>query len=275
MSTIRNTGRGTSARWPLTARSVLLSVLLGSDPPRLPVLLLVRTTGLFGIAEGTTRTALSRMAAAGEVQALGGAYELSAPRLLARQARQSASRTGATLPWSGQWCQAVVVAKERRAPSDRAALRGCLEAARLAELREGVWIRPDNLGPIEVGGDRDGDGDGDGDGSEQLRWFTAAPDADPFRLAAQLWDLPTWHTRASRLIDEMSRLTAPLEAGDRSALAPGFVLSAAVLRQFQSDPLLPSDLLPQGWHGSALRTHYDRYDRAYRSVLQDWFAQQR
>ena len=99
MSMIRNTGRGTSARWPLTARSVLLSVLLGSDPPRLPVLLLVRTTGLFGIAEGTTRTALSRMAAAGEVQALGGAYELSAPRLLARQARQSASRTGATLPW--------------------------------------------------------------------------------------------------------------------------------------------------------------------------------
>src|SRR5687767_13077060 len=94
-----------------TARSILLSVLLGSDPPRLPVQLLVRTTELFGIAEGTTRTALSRMAAAGEVVADDGAYALAADRLLARQARQSASRAARTRAWPGRrWRQAVVVA---------------------------------------------------------------------------------------------------------------------------------------------------------------------
>src|SRR4051812_31262220 len=71
----------------LTARSVLLSVLLGSDPPQLPVQLLVRTTELFGIAEGTTRTALSRMTSAGEVRGGDGVYRLVSAGLLARQAR--------------------------------------------------------------------------------------------------------------------------------------------------------------------------------------------
>jgi DNA-binding transcriptional regulator PaaX len=47
----------------LPARSVLLSILLGSHPPRLPVRSLVHTAGLFGIAEGTARVALSRLSA--------------------------------------------------------------------------------------------------------------------------------------------------------------------------------------------------------------------
>ena len=42
---------------PLTTRSVLASTLLGTRPPRLPVGRLVRAGALFGIAEGTVRTA--------------------------------------------------------------------------------------------------------------------------------------------------------------------------------------------------------------------------
>ena len=93
----------------LTARSVLLSVLLGTEPPRLPVRLLVRTTELFGIAEGTTRTALSRMAAAEDVEVDDGWYGLASERLLARQARQTASRQANVRPWrDSHWVQAVV-----------------------------------------------------------------------------------------------------------------------------------------------------------------------
>jgi phenylacetic acid degradation operon negative regulatory protein len=62
------------------------------------------------------------------------------------------------------------------------------------------------------------------------------------------------------------------EAGDPAELAAGFVTSAAVLRHLQADPLLPDALLPSGWPGAALRTEYDRYDAAYRSVLRTWFA---
>src|SRR5579862_9666620 len=76
---------------PLTARSVVASTLLGVEPPRLPTRLLVRSGELFGISQGTTRVALSRMVAAGELVVEGNAHEL-AGRLLERQARQQASR---------------------------------------------------------------------------------------------------------------------------------------------------------------------------------------
>ena len=55
-------------------------------------------------------------------------------------------------------------------------------------------------------------------------------------------------------------------------MAGGFVLSAAVLRALQADPLLPAALLPADWPGRALRADYDRYDAAYRAVLRTWFA---
>ena len=64
-------------RRALTARSVIASTLLGVDPPRLPTLALVRSGELFGLSEGATRTALSRMAAAGEVEADGTGYRLA------------------------------------------------------------------------------------------------------------------------------------------------------------------------------------------------------
>jgi phenylacetic acid degradation operon negative regulatory protein len=253
VSTERTTTRRT------TARSILLSVLLGSDPPRLPVQLLVRTTELFGIAEGTTRTALSRMATAGEVVAEDGWYALAADRLLARQVRQSASRAARTRAWRGQrWRQAVVVADGRRPAADRSALRATLAAARLAELREGVWLRPDNVDVPSVD-------------APELRWSTVVPDGDAAELAAELWELPGWAAEAARLRRAMGALLPGLERGDRTVLADGFVLSADVLRHFQADPLLPAELLPDGWPGADLRREYDRYDRAYRSVLRAWF----
>jgi phenylacetic acid degradation operon negative regulatory protein len=55
-----------------------------------------------------------------------------------------------------------------------------------------------------------------------------------------------------------------------AALAPGFELSAAVLRHLQADPLLPAELLPGGWPGRDLRDDYDRWDSRYRATLQEW-----
>jgi len=254
-----------AARNALTARSVLLSVLLGTDPPRLPVQLLVRTAALFGISEGTARTALSRMAGAGEVAGDGdGWYEIAAGHLLARQVRQTASRRARMDPWDGYtWLQAVVVADRRRTAADRATLRAALAAARLSELREGVWLRPDNLGEahsIEA---------------EEVRWFRCTPGGNPEELAQRLWDLDGWVRRARGLQSSMAALLDPLVAGDRQVLAEGFMVSADVLRHLQSDPLLPRELLPPDWPGGALRDEYDRYDDAYRSVLGRWFGEHR
>lgn len=255
MSTTRNT--------TLTARSVLASVLLGTDPPRLPTPLLVRTAELFGITEGTARTALSRMVAAGEATAEDGGYRLVG-RLVARQDRQTASRRAATLPWDGTWELFVVSGDGRRPAADRAALREALTQLRLAELREGVWGRPDNLDPARSPEARTVADDW------CRRWTGARPDPAPD--AAGLWDLAGWSTGAAELLDGMAELRPALEAHDHRALAAGFITSAAVLRHLQADPLLPVELRPDGWPGDQLRAAYDPYDAAYRAVLREWMA---
>lgn len=235
---------------------MILSLLLGSDGP-LPVALLVRMTGLFGISEGTARTALSRMAAGGEVVADGGRYGLGAPRLVARQARQDASRAARTRAWrGGRWRVVVLGADGPRSRDDRSAAREALVAARLAELREGVWLRPDNLDVPAVPG---------------ARSLVAVPDDDPVTLAATLWDLDGWAAEGARLRAGLAELVGPLEAGDVGALADGFVLAASVLRHLLHDPLLPTPLLPDGWPGAALRADYDRYDAAFRQLLRAWY----
>jgi phenylacetic acid degradation operon negative regulatory protein len=239
---------------------VIASTLLGTEPPRLPVQVLVRAGELFGLAGGTVRVALSRMTANGELRAADGWYELTG-RLLERQARQAASRRPRTTRWTGAWHTAVVVA-ERRSAADRAALRSALTTARLAELREGLWLRPDNLAlDRAVGG-------------SHCTWLSsrpADPDLDDRALAARLWDLAGWARAAEGLRRQMARSVGRLEAGDTAALAPGFVLSASVLRHFNADPLLPAALLPARWPGEDLRREYDRFDAAYRRVLRDWF----
>lgn len=248
---------------PLTARSVLASVLLGTDPPWLPTPLLVRTAALFGISTGTTRTALSRMVGAGEATSERGGYRL-AGRLVARQARQTASRLAVTAPWDGTWELATVDGDAARAAADRAALRDALRALRLVELREGVWARPANL---------------DAGRSPDARtvvaswchtWRGAVPEQRPD--VDELWDLAGWADTAAELRRELGELVVGFEAGDPSELAAGFVTSAAVLRHLQGDPLLPAELLPAGWPGTGLRHEYDRFDAAYRSVLRAWFA---
>jgi len=226
---------------PLTARSAVLSTLLGAYPPRLPARSLVRVGELFGIAEGTIRVALSRMVAAGDLRQADGDYALT-ERLARRQARQDQSRSPATRPWSGDW-EIVVVTADRRSPAARTAFRQRMAGLRLAEVREGTWLRPANLDrPLDV----------------PCLVLTGRPDGDPAVLAASLWDLPAWAGHARRLHDALT---------DIDDLAASFIVSAAVLRHLVADPVLPLALLPEDWPGERLRTRYEHFDASFRSVL--------
>jgi phenylacetic acid degradation operon negative regulatory protein len=241
---------------PLTARSVLASALLGMDPPQLPVAQLVRLTGLFGISDNRSRVALSRMVAAGEATTDGaGTYRL-AGHLAERQSRQSASRSGQTESFSGDWHLVVVITTGSSAEV-RTARRRALAYARLAEWREGVWTRPANTTLVLPGGAQD-----------DVEVLPARP-SNPRRLAGQLWDLAAWAEQSHRLITRMAALP-PLGPDD---LAPGFELSAAVLRHLQADPLLPDELLPADWPGALLRADYDGWDAQYRATLRGWSRQ--
>src|SRR6478736_2461570 len=71
----------------MTARSVVLSVLLGAHPAWATASELIRLTADFDIREPTVRVALTRMVSAGDLVRSEDGYRLS-DRLLARQRRQ-------------------------------------------------------------------------------------------------------------------------------------------------------------------------------------------
>jgi phenylacetic acid degradation operon negative regulatory protein len=229
---------------------VVLSGLLGTPPPRLPVGRVGRAAALFGITDGAARTALSRMAAAGDVQADDGRYRLS-PRLMDRRRRQDESRADPRLPWDGTW-SFVIVTADRRSATDRSELRAAMAQLRYGELREGVWLRPANLAedPHRVI-------------EEHCQRWTATPVDDVAALGAQLWPLAAWAERA-RL------LTAALDHD--ASLAERFTISAAALHHLLADPLLPDPLLPADWPGAALRTEFDRFYATYQEELQRYLA---
>lgn len=260
--------RQVGARRKLTARSVIASLLLGVSPPQLSTKTLVGTAGLFGIAPGTARVALSRMVMAGELEAIDDGYRLASPALLARQVRQDQSRVGRIRRWRGTWRTAVVDVDGRSAV-DRANLRAALRSLRYAELRAGVWLRPDNLtvGVLV---------DAESIAAEQCRFFRSRPESptrgpeESLALAARLWDLHGWSRTTAGLLDDVDRLGARLRDGHTDALAESFLVSADVVRHLQADPLLPADLLPADWPGADLRDGHVGFDRAFRDTLGAW-----
>lgn len=220
----------------MTARSVVLSVLLGAHPAWATAAELVRLTADFDIKEATLRVALTRMVSVGDLVRSEDGYRLS-DRLLARQRRQDDAINPQLRTWDGTWTTLVITSVGIDART-RAVLRTTLQQNRFAELREGVWLRPDNVKiilPDEV--------------FSRVRVLHGHDD-DPADLAALLWDLPKWAATGEQLLDDMSA----------AADVPGrFVAAAGMVRHLLTDPVLPGELLPDGWPGTALRHSYAQF----------------
>ena len=123
----------------MTARSVVLSVLLGAHPAWATAAELIRLTADFDIREATLRVALTRMVGAGDLVRSEDGYRLS-DRLLARQRRQDDAINPQLTPWDGAWATLVITSVGVDARI-RAGLRTTLQQNRFAEMREGVWLR--------------------------------------------------------------------------------------------------------------------------------------
>jgi phenylacetic acid degradation operon negative regulatory protein len=217
----------------MTARSVVLSVLLGAHPAWASASELIRLTADFGIKETTLRVALTRLVSAGDLIRSADGYRLS-DRLLARQRRQDDAMRPRVKAWHGDWVVLIVTSVGTDART-RAALRTTMHHKRFGELREGVWMRPDNL-DLEL----------DDEVAARVRLLRARDDA-PVELAGQLWDLSGRADTGRRLLDEM------ITATDVPAR---FVVAAAMVRHLLTDPMLPAELLPADWPGARLRAAY-------------------
>ena len=241
---------------PLNPRSIVLSILLGSHPPQMPVRRILEFTSLFDLADGTVRTALSRMVAAGDLVNDDGTYQL-AGRLVERQAQQDAGRHDPPADWDGAWWTVAIVS-DRRSMSERRDFRSRAEGARLGELRPDLWLRPANIaiatdlpdavitrGPVIAGDER--------------------------RLAGQLWDLDGLRVRAGTHRRALDDAAIRLDAGDDRSLAEAFIALAGAQQFLRVEPQLPAELLPDG-SGPAVRTRYTDVIAAFQSRLSEFFA---
>lgn len=220
----------------MTARSVVLSVLLGAHPAWASAAELIRLTSDFGIKDSTLRVAFSRMVSAGDLIRSADGYRLS-DRLLARQRRQDDAMRPQLRLWRGYWTTLIVTSVGADART-RATLRTTLHDKRFGELREGVWMRPDNLDLVL-----------DAEVRTRVRIVQARDDA-PAELARQLWDLSSWAATGHRLLVEMS-----IASG-----VPGrFAVAAGMVRHLLTDPVLPVELLPVEWPGARLRSAYNDF----------------
>lgn len=219
---------------PLTARSVVLSLLLGAHPPRLPVRDILDAGEAFGLAPATVRVALTRLVRSGDLVSDQAVYSLS-PRHLERQRSQDAEMDPVRRPWDGTW-ETIVVTSTGRDAASRADLRRQLSSRRLAMLREGVWMRPDNL-------PRTGSPEAD-----TIRLL--ARHDDPGALAEHLWDLRAWAATGRELLDATVH---------GSTFADRFTGAAALVRHLRTDPALPDALLPADWPGTAMREGYEDF----------------
>jgi phenylacetic acid degradation operon negative regulatory protein len=237
----------------LDARSLALSVLLGSHPPALPGRALVALAELFEIAPGTMRTALSRLVATGELSLAGGRYHL-AGHLLDRQRAQDAARTSPGPDWNGHW-HVVLAADPQRDLAERRRFRSAMVNQRFGELRPDTWLRPANL-PVPLA---------------DSTWIaTTGPLAgrDPAQLVGSLWGLPRLQATCLAIRAELAELDRSLDWSDPSSIPAIFRTSAAAVRFLRSEPALPVALQPAGWPVDDLRRAYDDTETRFQRLLQ-------
>lgn len=239
----------------LNARSLALSALLGTHPPALPTRALVALAELFGIAGGTMRTALSRMATNDEVEASSGWYRLTG-RLLDRQRSQDIGRRPPSTPWDGRW-HTVVAAADQRELADRRHFRSVLTDHRFGELRPDIWMRPANL-PVPT---------------VDAFVITGTIDrTDEPALVDRLWDLAGTAALARQMIGRIAALRDTVDVTEHESIPATFTLSAAVVRFLRSEPLLPSALTAADWPVGDLRRDYDTLEHDLQGTLRSFLG---
>lgn len=228
----------------LTAKTLILDLLLASNGRPLLARDAVVAAALFGISENTVRVALARLSADSLLEGAGrGSYQLG-PMAMELAGDVATWRTAEQRirPWQGDYLAVVSAALGR---SDRGALRRRERALQLLgfrELEKGLHIRPNNIeASVEAVRQRlyslgleaqarlfvASDFDAVGDGQIRALWDGQALNASYRQLSQQL---EAWLQRSLTLEPEV-------------AARESFLLGGRAIRQVVRDPLLPEPMV--------------------------------
>ena len=231
----------------MDARSALFDLYgdhLRSRGAQAPVAALVRLLAPLGITAPAVRTAVSRMAGQGWLEAVrladGAGYALT-PRALRRldEAAERIYRHRAP-DWDGRWHLIVVARVRERARRDR--IRAALGYLGYAPVDETTWVSPHPSVELEALLE-----------AERVRAerFTACYDGDARGLLARAWDLDglahayqRWLAVAAGLVRDVGPDTP-----DEIVFAARSRLVHEWRKFLFRDPGLPAELLPQDWPG--------------------------
>jgi phenylacetic acid degradation operon negative regulatory protein len=237
------------------ARSALFDLYgdhLRSRGSRAPVAALVRLLAPLGITAPAVRTAVSRMARQGWLEAVrlpeGAGYELT-PRAVRRldEAAERIYRHGDP-SWDGRWHLVVVERIRERAGRER--LRSALGYLGYAPIDDTTWMSPRPSRELEALLE-----------TERVRAerFAASYDGDVRGLVARAWDLDGLSHAYRRWLAVAADLVAPVgpDTPDEVVCAARSRLVHEWRKFLFRDPGLPAELLPARWTGRRAAEVFD------------------
>jgi phenylacetic acid degradation operon negative regulatory protein len=244
---------------PLRGGSLIITLFGDSILPRggaVALSSLIRLAAPFGLNERLVRTATTRLAHDGWVDARRDG-RLSEYRLSKSGRERFAEATqrvygGTSAPWSGRWT--LIVLPAMRA-ADRQRLRKELAWHGFGEISSNVFAHPESQ-PHDV----------------VLQLFATPLPQDILVFDANLtdnlapdalvrlgWDLADLGKRYQRFAQRFERALNALEAARPRSIDPdsAFIVRSLLIHEYRKlhlrDPLLPQRLLPQSWPGTRAR----------------------
>ncbi|MFD3541637.1 PaaX family transcriptional regulator C-terminal domain-containing protein [Streptomyces sp. NPDC058662] len=156
-------------------------------------------------------------------------------------------------PWDGVWHAFAFAVPESARPA-RDALRDALTGLGAAPVQGGLYVTPNAIGPY-VRAEAARLGVPESLSCLSTRDLSVGGASAPAALAERLWPLADIAARYEALHDlSLAGPSAPDGgAGGAAGLAHAVALAAAFSAAMLPDPLLPPELLPRPWPGTAAR----------------------
>lgn len=197
-----------------------------------------------GLSDGLVRTAMSRLASDGWLERIkvgrNSFYRLADK---GRETFRHASEqiyTQHSPPWLGRFDMVLL-----DGGTDREAMKTAMETAGFGIASPGLWLAPAGAVLPEL--------------ANGALCFEAGGDLSSVRaLAARSWPLGATAEAYRRFLAAFEPLAAALEGGVRLSDLDAFVARILLIHEYRRvvlrDPVLPADILPEDWPGTAARS---------------------